>query len=235
MQSYYDQVWTRKLALPQYATLEKRWRSRWAFAMAEIGTGSRVLDAACGDGVFGEMLIRDKRCEVVGLDVSSVALQQARQRGLTTLPCDISEDVFPAADGAFTAVTLLCCLEHIFNPVHALHEAARVVELGGQVLVSLPNAVNWRYRWAFSRGRLHKELLHTNDGEGLHIQFFNYAYDFEQQIVSQVPALRLIKKMPALKNPYRYPCLTQRLLHWGMRVRPNLMAEYSHFVLERQL
>ena len=60
---YYDRVWTEKLSLPQYQTLDKRWRSRWDYAVERIPERSRVLDVACGDGVLGEMLIRTKSCE----------------------------------------------------------------------------------------------------------------------------------------------------------------------------
>ncbi|MEE8526272.1 MAG: class I SAM-dependent methyltransferase [Thermoanaerobaculia bacterium] len=231
VERYYDRVWTEKLSLPQYGDLGSRWRSRWTFAADCIAPGSQVLDAGCGDGVFGEMLMRQKGCRVTGLEISGYARERARKRGVEALPCDISEQVFPVPEASFDAVTMLCCLEHIFDPGHALRQASRAIRPGGKVLVTLPNAVQLRFRLAFLRGRLSKDLLHTNDGEGLHIRFFDYARDFDELVASQAPRLRLVEKRAELKNPRAAGPLQRSLLGLGMRLLPNLFAEYSHYVL----
>jgi len=231
IQEYYDRVWARKLSLAKYATLQARWRSRWDFALNHITEHNRVLDAGCGDGVFGEMLIQRKQCAVVGLDVSGYARTRAQERGLEVLACNISEEPFPVAAASFDAVTLLCCLEHIFDPAHALREAARAVKPGGKVLATLPNAVQLRFRLDFLRGRLSQDFLHTNDGEGLHIRFFNYSEDFDRFVQEEVPQLKLVEKIPTLKNPQAYSTLRRALFEWGLRLWPNLFAEYSNYVL----
>jgi len=234
MQRYYNQIWSQKLSLPQYATLEKRWRSRWTFALSEIDDGMAVLDAACGDGVFGEMVIKQKQSQVVGLDISNIALAQAAKRGLVTHHCNISTDPFPVKPASFDVVTMLCCLEHIFDPAFALNEAARAVKPGGKVLVTLPNAVHYRFRWDFLRGRLSADLLHTNDGEGLHVQFFNFTDDFDRFVVQNLSQLQLTKKIPTLKNPGKYGIVSSWLQELGLQVRPNLFAEYANFVLVKK-
>ncbi len=231
IEQYYDRVWEQKLLLPQYATLRSRWRSRWTFASGHITPESHILDAACGDGVFGEMLVRDLGCQVVGLDVSDRARQRAAEKGLEVHPCDISKDRFPLAESSVEAVTMLCCLEHIFDPGHALREAARVLKPNGKVLVTLPNAVQAQFRWAFLRGRLSKDLLHTNDGEGLHIRFFDYSRDFSSLVESEAPMLTLVETRAALKNPLAGGPIRRWFLEQGMRWWPNLFAEYSHHVL----
>ena len=233
IEEYYDRVWRRKLSLPHYADLASRWRSRWRFAADRIEPGSRVLDVACGDGVLGEMLIRDKGCRVVGLEISGYARRKAAERGLEVLRCDISQDPFPVEEGSFDAASLLCCLEHVFDPGHALRQAARAVKPGGEVLVTLPNAVQWRFRWAFLCGRLSKDLLHTNDGEGLHIRFFDHGRDFAALVAAEAPSLRLVERRAELKNPRAHGALQRSLLGLGLRAWPNLFAEYSHYVLRR--
>jgi len=230
--AYYDNVWSKKLSLPHYQTPEARWRSRWDFAVAHIAPQSNVLDVACGDGVLGEMLIRDHGCHVLGLDISDYARGMAAKRGVKALACDISQDRFPVEDGAFDYATALCCLEHIFDPGHALRESARAVKPGGRIFVTLPNAASLRYRLALLRGQLSKDFLHQNDGEGLHIRFFNYADDFDRYVAQEAPALRLVEKVPALKNPRKHSPLERRVLNAAIRVRPNLFAEYSHFAFE---
>lgn len=234
MSDYYDKVWRKKLSLPQYATLDARWRSRWDFAVDRIAPGSRVLDVACGDGVMGGMLIERKSCSVTGLDVSAFAREKAQARGLVTFACDISGERFPVADAAYDAATLLCCLEHIFDPGHALRETARAVRPGGRLYVTLPNAVGLRFRLAFLRGRMSKDFLHTNDGEGLHIRFFAYDRDFERFVAEEVPALALVSKLAALKNPRKHSAFGRAVLGAGIRLWPNLFAEYTHYILERR-
>jgi SAM-dependent methyltransferase len=234
IRAYYDGVWAKKLALPHYQTLDARWRSRWDFAVQRIAPGSRVLDIACGDGVLGEMLVRDRGCHVLGLEVSGYARDVAARRGLTALACDIAQDRFPVADADFDYVTALCCLEHIFDPGHALREAARALKPGGRILVTLPNAVSLRFRLAMLGGKLSKDLLHQNDGEGLHIRFFDYEGDFERLVAQAAPSLRLAEKIPALKNPRKHGAIVRRLLERAVRARPNLFAEYSHYVLEHR-
>jgi SAM-dependent methyltransferase len=232
IREYYDRVWTTKLSLTHYQTLEARWRSRWDFAVERIAKGSRVLDMACGDCVLGEMLTRDKGCDVLGLDVSDYAREMAAKRGVKTLACDISQERFPVGDGEFDYVTALCCLEHVYDPGHALREAARALKPGGRILVTLPNAVSLRFRLAMLAGELSKDLLHQNDGEGLHIRFFNYAGDFERLVAQEAPMLRLVEKVPALKNPRRHGSLVRGVLEGAVRAWPNLFAEYTHFTLE---
>ena len=157
----------------------------------------------------------------------------AATRGIESLACDISEQRFPVDDSAFDVATMLCCLEHIFDPGHALREAARAVRVGGRILVTLPNAVSLRFRRDFLVGRLGKDLLHTNDGEGLHIRFFNYAQDFDRFVASEAPMLRLVEKVAALKNPRQHGRFSGALLAAGLRLWPNLFAEYTHYTLVR--
>lgn len=232
IRAYYDRVWAKKLSLPHYQTVEARWRSRWDFAVQRIAPGSKVLDIACGDCVLGELLVRDKGCEVLGLDLSDYARDMAAKRGVPTLACNISQDPFPVGDGEFDYATALCCLEHIFDPGHALREAARVLKPGGRLFVTLPNAVSLRFRLAMVGGKLSKDLLHQNDGEGLHIRFFGYANDFESLVAQEAPSLRLVEKVPALKNPRKHGHLARRVLEGAVRAWPNLFAEYTHYTLE---
>lgn len=121
----------------------------------------------------------------------------------------------------------------MIDPGHTLREAARAVKVGGKCLVTLPNAVSLRFRRDFLLGRLSKDLLHTNDGEGLHIRFFNYAADFDRFLAAEAPQLRLVEKVPALKNPRKHGRFGRAILTAGLRLRPNLFAEYTHYTLVR--
>jgi hypothetical protein len=92
--------------------------------------------------------------------------------------------------------------------------------------------VSLRFRLAMLGGKLSKDLLHQNDGEGLHIRFFGYANDFEHLLALEAPALRLVEKVPALKNPRKHGPFARQVLEGAVRAWPNLFAEYSHYTLE---
>jgi len=232
---YYDREWEIKLRRPEYATFERRWRSRWDFARRNIRRGSRVLDAACGDGVLGKFLIEESDCEVHGLDISDYALKLARERGVLAECCDISSERFPHSDNSFDVVTLLCCLEHVLDPIHTMSEAHRVVRQGGHIIVTLPNAVYFWNRVWFLFGRISNDLLHINPGEGMHIQFYNFKDEFEKRVLSQIKGLSTEVKKPDLKNPLKYSFLGRTLLYLLMKPFPNMFAQYTHWIFKKEV
>jgi methionine biosynthesis protein MetW len=231
---YYEKIWHEKLGLPQYATLEKRWRSRWDFAVANISAGYKVLDVGCGDGILGESLIREKNCEVFGLDVSEYALSFAQERGARVTQCDASTDTFPFADNTFDAVTMSCLLEHIMHPEHALLEARRVVKPSGKIVITIPNAAYITNRLSILLGNIPLDFLHLNPGEGMHFHFFNYKDEFEKRVLSKIAGLRILKKEADLKNPKKYSPFRRRLMRVLTKLFPNLFGQYTHFVLEKE-
>jgi SAM-dependent methyltransferase len=101
---------------------------------------ARILDAGCGAGF---MLLWLKRyChdgDVVGLDISSEALQFARQRGQKSLVRDSVTDLaFPAE--TFDLIVSLDVLDEcsLEGTASAFSELARVLKTGGILLVRLP-------------------------------------------------------------------------------------------------
>lgn len=233
VQEYYNGVWRKKLSLPAYSTLEKRWRSRWDFAFDRTPPGSAVLDCGCGDGVLGANLIVEKRCSVIGVDASDYALGLAREKGLEVLEVDISAEKLPFPDEEFDVVVMSCVLEHVFDPLFALREATRVARTKASIFVTLPNVANIRNRLVFATGRLPEEFLHTRSGEGRHLQFYTYRNDFERRILADVPALRIKEKKGDLKNPRAHSVVGRRLLRRLISAAPNVFSEYVHWELRK--
>lgn len=231
--TYYDKVWEKKLSLPKYSTLDKRWRTRWTFAVDQIAAESTVLDAACGDGVLGKFLIEQKNCKVYGIDVADYAMSIAQDRGVITCKCDISTDTFPFDDETFDAVVMSCCIEHIMDPIHAIKEAKRVLKPQGLIIVTLPNVTYLPNRLWFLIGKVSPELLHTNPGEGMHLQFYNYSNEFEDRVLSKLKGLKIKKKKGDLKNPKKYSSFTRFFLHILIRILPNTFAQYTHWAIQK--
>ena len=62
---------------------------------------------------------------------------------------NFSLDRLPFDDEKFDLVTCTEVVEHLENFRHALREAARVVRPGGLLVVSTPNIISMKSRWAF--------------------------------------------------------------------------------------
>lgn len=92
-------------------------------AVAALTAGLKVVDVGCGEGWL-EALNPD----IVGVDFSAVALEQARLNGARHL-IQASADSLPFADGAFDLAVSLGCLEHFPDQEAALSEMARVSRL----------------------------------------------------------------------------------------------------------
>ncbi len=99
-----------------------------------------VLDIGCGSGfMLDKLREKDKELKTVGLDISPVALEKAKEKGLDCRMYDITEPL-PFEDNSFEAVILADVLEHMFQPEPVLKEAARVAEK--YVYISVPNFVS---------------------------------------------------------------------------------------------
>ena len=109
-----------------------------------------VLDVGCGDGLLLEHLKR-RGLAVSGIDISAVALRICAERGLDCVQGDISERL-PFEDGAFDSVLLIDVLEHLFQPLEVLKEAARVARK--HVFISVPNFISLPARLQMLFGRV---------------------------------------------------------------------------------
>ena len=117
-----------------------------------LPTGTRVIDAGCGEGV----LVDDYagRLDIVGVD-ANYSSARVKQGALTALP-------FP--DGSFDRALCLDVLEHLSyeDQPRALAELARVLKRDGILFVSVPNLAHLQCRIHFLlRGRLIRTASET--------------------------------------------------------------------------
>lgn len=106
--------------------------------------GTRLLDVAMGDGRNMPLIPRD--CQVFGVDISSVLLEQCQRtyadRDIRLIVGEAESLPFP--DHTFDNMFSLGALNHVNDPGKALREMARVVKPDGLVVVAdempdLPN------------------------------------------------------------------------------------------------
>ncbi len=145
------------------AGLHQRWRER-AADLAGLGPGARALDVATGTGDLALALARrvGDGGEVVGCDFSERMLELAREKAASA---PVSAAIrfqaanaleLPYPDGAFDAATVGFGARNFADLERGVAEMARVVRLGGRVVVleiTTPqrSPLSWFFRLWFDR------------------------------------------------------------------------------------
>lgn len=115
------------------------------------GSARRVLDLGCSAGALGAGL-RARGAEVVGVEVDPALAREAERRLDRVVLGDASE--LPDDLGSFDCIVAADVLEHLADPWRALRDAARLLEPGGTLVVSLPNVRFFETFWQLGvRGR----------------------------------------------------------------------------------
>jgi SAM-dependent methyltransferase len=81
---------------------------------------------------------------VDGVDFDSVAVTQARDKGLTVHLGSLAEQLFP--NETFDAITASHAIEHVGDPLGVLRECRRMLKPGGLLVLITPNAASWGHR-----------------------------------------------------------------------------------------
>jgi SAM-dependent methyltransferase len=108
-----------------------------------------LLDLACGRGGYGLWLARESGARLVGVDVSPVALEQARQRvaafGLSSQQAEFGVGNLEAVglpDASVDAVVCVDSIQFAGDITRAAAEMCRVLRPGGKVAVTCWEAVD---------------------------------------------------------------------------------------------
>ena len=144
--TFYDNYWVKRN--------DTNNRYRYKIFMSWIEDGSKVLDIGCGDGCLGALLKDDKNCDVTCLDISAVALDKAKKRGLKTVLSNIEEPL-PFEDNSFDYVIATEVIEHVSFSEQVLAEMKRISR--HTILVSIPNIAFWKYRLQLLSGSFPKQ------------------------------------------------------------------------------
>ena len=113
-----------------------------ADALADHG-GGPMLDIGCGTGAMMARLVADGHFPVLGTDLSPVAVDAARGRGLDVVR-SVAEDL-PFRSASAAVLVSLDVVEHLDDDVEALREYRRVLVPGGLMVLTVP-----AYDWAWS-------------------------------------------------------------------------------------
>lgn len=109
-------------------------RARELLAFGRLSSGERVLEVGCGPGfILAEATAAGR---LVGVDVSPMMLASARERAPTARLVRAAVEHLPFVDRTFDLAVCRSVLHHALNPASMVREMARVVRIGGRVVVN---------------------------------------------------------------------------------------------------
>ena len=108
-----------------------------------IDENSHVLDVGCGDGILMEYLVKEKKVNIRGIEISKTKIQNCIAKGLTIIEGNAEEDLKQFPDKSFDYVVLSQTLQAFLNPEKVINELLRI---GKQAIVTIPNFGYWKIR-----------------------------------------------------------------------------------------
>jgi len=230
---FYDDYWHYRKSIGKIETCpgtEARARLRIAsqWVQPQDGRTARVLDLGCGEGAFGKLLMSQPATyEVVGVDVSSTALELAEPYYDTTVRCDLDRDVAVLGDlglDSFDCVVALEVLEHLRYPEVLLKILARECAPETTFVFSFPNIAWYGYRKQLLLGRLPKDWFFSTSE---HLHWFTVA-SFSRMLE------RCHLKVDALDAEYVWPRIVRRFPGLLLRLlQPRFTSLFAYQVVAR--
>ena len=106
-----------------------------------------------------------------GFDLSSVAIEHAKQYLNRCWKLNIDVADVPISDETYDAIVCLEVTEHVYDVYHLLDEIKRILKNSGRALISVPNLAYWRYRLQLLIG----QLPHPEVTDERHLHMFTLA------------------------------------------------------------
>jgi SAM-dependent methyltransferase len=144
---YWDEM---RLASPSSSTPNSLFHMRKIF-IEQLPAAGVILDVGCGRGTNGQFVQLPQQ-SYLGIDLSFLALRQAREKNLTTALADLEQPLpFPSEE--FAGAICMEVLEHLFDPRSLLEESLRILKPRGVLIVSVPNIAHHSHRLRLLGGK----------------------------------------------------------------------------------
>lgn len=124
--------------LPLFRPIHDRATFQLGVLLHPYVDGGSLLEIGCGSGMYLGLMKALGWKRVVGVDIGSKAIEQARQTlGIEAYCGDLRDMEFNA--NSFDAASLSHTLEHVPDPTEFLSELGRVMKPGGRLAIIVPN------------------------------------------------------------------------------------------------
>lgn len=195
----------------------------------EIPAGEKVLEIGSASGYLGEYLIREKKCEVWGLepdnDFYSRALNKEYKELLNnTVEEFLTIDKYPKE--YFDSILIGDVLEHLADPNSILAGLKKYLKPDGKIIISLPNIASYKIRISLLFGNFQMQDAGILDRTHLHF----YTYRSAREMIESA-GLKITKSLPANGQFERFGI--NKLMGVGQKclyLFPRLWAEQFIFV-----
>lgn len=139
--------------------------------LADLSRHKFVLDVGCGRGEFAREL-RKKNCEVVGIDISPVVIENSKNCLNKSFCFDLEQKTWPVelTSMRFDLIVASELVEHLFNPEAFLKKVRNLIKPGGEMIITTPNFLFWKNRLKMFFGRFKYEEKGLLDFG--HVRFF---------------------------------------------------------------
>lgn len=198
---------------------------RLALLLKHIRSGQQVLEVDCGPGVLAAKMVA-KGAHVTATELSAVAAERARSKGIPCTQLDIDCEQLPFEADCFDVVVSNSAIEHRFSYERAFDECVRVLKPGGQFIVCLPNIAHAICRWWIITGRFPYVLNSPTDA--MHLRFFTVR---EAKRLCRARGLRITSAEGSASLWARefYPTLWRKrrlrgAIDWLARVWPSMFG-----------
>lgn len=151
-------------------------REQFQSVMSPLVGRKNVLDYGCGIGQKYMRHLKENCGRYTGADVSDFALSKILERGGSTLRINTENGAINAEDGSFDGAASSEVMEHLYDPLSAMREIARVLKPGSPVVITVPNSgyLAWRLLYlAKAEVRSEPDEPNTNPFNGVHIRYFS--------------------------------------------------------------
>lgn len=160
-----------------------------------IKEGSTILDIGCSSGNFGEIIIKEKKCTVDGIEIDDDDFNEAKKKLRNVYKLDIETDDLSVIKSKYDYVYFGDVIEHLKDPITSLKRVKKLLENDGQIIFSIPNMAHLSVRLMLLQGKLEYGETGLLDKTHLHL----YTHD-EIQRVFKVAGYQITKLDPVMKD-----------------------------------
>jgi 2-polyprenyl-3-methyl-5-hydroxy-6-metoxy-1,4-benzoquinol methylase len=137
----------------------RKYRDLYARIAMHVPKHARVLDVGCGIGILLETLIKSKKVDAYGIDISDKAIQLMRDRSIPGEVCDVLEWKYPTYKDPIVVCTET--IEHLDNA--RLEHFVSQIKGAPMALISAPDgeipAPQGEHQQVFTKDSLRELLL----------------------------------------------------------------------------